>query len=157
MRGGLRQDSGHAIFLPSEAQWERVARGTDARKFPWGGEAISPKFANFSKTGLGATSAVGIFIAGVSPVGAHDCAGNVWEWCATPWVENYRDYAVTLAKLEQALPPGHPRVIRGGSWGNVAQGCRAAVRSRFEPGSRYVGLGFRPAAVVPASQLVERR
>ena len=136
---------GTAIFLPSEAQWERAARGMDARKFSWGNEAISPKFTNFADTGLGCTSAVGIFAPGVSPAGLHDASGNVWEWCATPWVGNYQDYVSALAKLSGSEATAS-RVVRGGSWVNRALLCRAACRGPFEPGARWDFQGFRLAA-----------
>ena len=149
VRNDLEGVDWHSWFvtLPSEAEWEKGARGCkDKRLYPCG-DKISPNQANYSETGIECTSAVGCFPKGSRPNGCQDMAGNVWEWCRNT-LENYpykRD-----AREDVAKNVGSPRVIRGGSWGSPSEDCRCSYRYGIDPGYRDDSLGFR-VVLVPSS------
>ncbi len=127
-------DSGWRVTLPSEAQWEKAARGVDGRIFPWGSDPGAGN-ANF---GGGSPREV---TAGACPqcsYGLADMAGNVWEMTNSP----LRSYPFDPA-AEPALGADALFVMRGGSFADAANNVRAAVRGAVDPGVRNPGIGFR--------------
>jgi formylglycine-generating enzyme required for sulfatase activity len=132
-KGQLAKDE--AIALPNEAQWEWAARWNkesrraDDRRYPWGGEAENDldQRCNMGTTGIGHTSAVGLFPSGNAGCGAADMSGNVWEWCAN-WYDKEQKY----------------HVLRGGSWCDVSPvSLRCAYRIYVTPDYRIQLYGFR--------------
>lgn len=142
--------------LPTEAEWEKAARGTEGQIYPWGNEDVAGNRVNFCDKnsslswaynnvddGYELTAPIGTYPDGASPYGALDMAGNAWEWVADWYSIEY--YNNAPERNPQGPYTSEFRAMRGASWDNEARRVRAGNRGLHEPANRSDTIGIRCA------------